>query len=178
MAFFYHDFREDQRKNLRGLLSSVLFQLCGQFDLYCDTLSDFYLRQGSGAQRPDDDDLVRCFKDMLNLPGQVPVFLIIDALDECPSPHREEVLMLVEDLLKSQLKSLRICVTSCPEAGIKTVLEPLAFRPVSLHDEGGQIKDIVNYIRSVVYTNKKMQSWKPKYKELVIDILTKRADGV
>ncbi len=34
LAFYYHDFREDEKKGRRGLLASVLFQLCDQSDSY------------------------------------------------------------------------------------------------------------------------------------------------
>ena len=34
LAFFYCDFREGQKKDVRGLLSSLLVQLCGQSDAY------------------------------------------------------------------------------------------------------------------------------------------------
>lgn len=120
---------------------------------------------------------------MVELPGQAPVFLIVDALDECPhtsalSSPRERVLMALEDLVDSQVPNLRICVTSRPEVDIKAVLEPLSFRSVSLHDENGQIEDIKNYIKSVVSTNRSMRRWKPEQKQLVIDVLTERADGM
>jgi hypothetical protein len=183
LAMFYYDFREDQKKDLRGLLSSVLFQLCDQSDAYYDTLSAFYLAHRDGAQSPRDDELVRCLKDLLNLQGQAPIYLIIDALDECPntsalSSPRAEVLTLLEDLIDSHFPNLRICVTSRPEADIKPILEPLTFRSVSLHDEGGQKQDIENYIKSIVNTNRNMRKWKPEHKQLVIDTLTKRADGM
>jgi len=183
LAMFYYDFREDQKKDLRGLLSSVLVQLCRQADSYHDILSMFYLEHEDGSQDPSDDELVRCFKDILELPGQPPIFLIVDALDECPntsalSSPREKVLMLLEDLIGSQLPNLRICVTSRLEADIKPVLEPLTFRSVSLHDESGQKEDIENYIKSVVNTNRNMRRWKAEHKQLVIDVLTKRADGM
>ena len=42
LAFFYCDFREDQKKDLRGLLSSLLVQLCHQSDSYYDVLFKFY----------------------------------------------------------------------------------------------------------------------------------------
>jgi len=182
LAFFYYDFREDQKKDLRGLLSSVLFQLSDQSASYYNTLSTFYSAHRDGAQSPSDDELVRCFKDLLNLTGQAPVYLIVDALDECPntslSSARDEVLILLEDLIDSKLQNLRICVTSRPEADIKPVLEPLTFRSISLHDERGQKDDIENYIKSVVNTNKKMRRWTPEHKRLVIDVLTERADGM
>ena len=42
LAIFYCDFREDQKKDLRGLLSSILVQLCHQSDTYYDILFEFY----------------------------------------------------------------------------------------------------------------------------------------
>jgi hypothetical protein len=180
---FFYDFREDQKKNLRGLLSSVLFQLCNQSDSYYKVLSSFYSAHRHGTRSPRDDQLVQCFKGLLKVQGQAPVYLIIDALDECPrasalSSPRDEVLKLLEDLIDSRLPNLRICVTSRPEVDIKPVLEPLSFRFISLHDERRQQEDIENYIKSAVNTNEKMQRWTPEHKQLVIDVLTERADGM
>ena len=183
LAFFYCDFREDLKKDKRGILSSLLVQLCEQSDAYSVILSDFYLAHGGGSQHASDNELVVCLKDMLKLPGQAPVHIIIDALDECPvttglpSP-REKVLDLVEELVNSQLPNLRICVTSRPEADIASILDPLAFHCVSLHGESGQIQDIVEYVRSVVHTDREMRRWKAADKQLVVDELIKKANGM
>ena len=183
LGFFYCDFREDEKRDLRGLLSSVLVQLCHQSDSYCQILSRFYSEHANGSQHPGDDGLMQCLKDILEVPGQAPVYLIVDGLDECsnaldmPSP-RENVLMFLEDLVESKYRNLRICVTSRPEIDIKVALEPLAFRCVSLHDESEQRKDIENYIKSVVNTDAKMRRWKAADKELVIDVLIKKSDGM
>jgi hypothetical protein len=181
LAMYYYDFREDQKKDLRGLISSVLFH--GQSDSYYNILFTFHSAHGDGAQSPSNDDLVRCLKGLLNLQGTPRVYLIIDGLDECPSTSslsspREGVLSFLEELVEARLPNLRICVTSRPEADIKPVLEPLTFRSISLHDESGQKEDIENYIRSVVNTNRKMRKWTPEHKQLVIDVLTERADGM
>jgi hypothetical protein len=181
LAIYYYDFREDKKKDFRGLLSSVLFQLSDQSDSYHSILSTFYSTHR--VQNPSDDELVQCLKDVLNVPGQAPIFLIVDALDECPntstiSSPRGEVLSLLQDLIDSKLPHLRICVTSRPEADIKSFLEPSTFHSVSLHDERGQKEDIENYIKSVVTTNRRMQRWKQEQKQLVIDVLTERADGM
>jgi hypothetical protein len=40
------------------------------------------------------------------------------------------------------------------------------------------MQDIVDYIRSVVDTDLKMRKWRVDDKELVIDVLTKKADGM
>jgi hypothetical protein len=183
LAFFYYDFREDQKKDLRGLLSSLLAQLCHQSDSYSDILSDFYLEHGKGSSHPSDGVLARCLKDLLKLPGHAPVYLILDALDECPNTSsipspRDEVLNLIEELIKSDIPNLRVCVTSRPESDIKDILEPLVFHTISLHDESGQKGDIGEYIKSVVDTNAKNKRWKAADKQLVIDVLTSKAAGM
>ena len=183
LAVFYYDFREHDKKDLYGLLSSVLFQLCGQSDSYYDTLSTFCSTHRNGEQSPSNDELVRCLMDLLKLPGSRPIYLIVDALDECPSTSslsspREEVLSLLEDLVEAQLPNLRICVTSRSEIDIKAILEPLAFHSVSLDDASGQQEDIKNYIRSTINTNKRMKHWNPEHKQLAIDVLTGKADGM
>ena len=183
LAFFYCDFREDQKKELRGLLSSLLIQLCHQSDSYCDMLFNFYSDHSDGSRHPSDDALAGCLKNLLKLSGQAPVYIIVDALDECPctssvpSP-REEVLNLIEDLIDSKISKLRICVTSRPETDIKDVLNPLLFWSVSLHDESGQKRDIEEYIKSIINTHPKNKRWKADHKQLAIKLLTEKADGM
>jgi NACHT domain len=182
LAFFYFDFREDQKKDLRGLLSSLLDQLCHQSDSYCDMISKFYSEHVNGRRRPSDDALAGCLKDLLGLPGLAPVYLIVDALDECPNTSaypspRSKVLSLIEELILSQFPNLRICVTSRPEMDIKDILDPLVPCCVSLHDESGQKEDIEDYIKSVISTHPKNRRWKAEHKQLVIDVLTEKADG-
>src|SRR6266853_2840180 len=181
LGFFYHNFKDEQKKDRHGLLSSLLVQLCHRSDPYSDILSNFYIQHAHGSWHPSDLALFRCLKEIVKLPGQAPVFLIVDALDECPNtsvmPHpREKVLDLVEELINSQLPNLRICITSRPETDIKILLGPLAFRSVSLHEERGQMEDIENYIKSAVNKDPRNRRWKAEDKQLVIDVLTKNAD--
>ena len=183
LAMYFYDFRDDLKKDLRGLLSSMLFQLCGQSNSYYNILSTFHSTHRDGAQSPRDEELIRCLVDLVKLPGPPPVYLIVDGLDESPNTstqsfRREQVLSFLDDLVKAQLKNLRLCITSRPEVDIKAILEPLAFRSVSLENESGQKKDIKDYIESIVHTDKKMKNWNPKHHQLVIDVLTGKADGM
>ena len=183
LAMYFYDFRDDLKKDLRGLLSSMLFQLCDQSDSYYNILSTFHSTHCNGAQSPRDEELIRCLVDLVKLRGPPPVYLIVDGLDESPNTstqsfHRERVLSFLDDLVKAQLQNLHLCVTSRLEVDIKAILEPLTFRSVSLENESGQKKDIKGYIESIVYTDKNMESWSPKHKQLVIDVLTEKADGM
>jgi hypothetical protein len=183
LAFFYCDFREDRKKELRGLLSSFLVQLYHQSDSYFDILSKFYSEHDMGSRPPSDDALVGCLKDLLKRPGLAPVYLIVDGLDECPRPSvvrspRAEVLNLIEELVKTQIWNLHVCVTSRAEPDIKDVLDPLIFRSFSLHDEIGQKRDIEDYVKSVINTRTMKGRWKERHQKLVIDVLTEKSNGM
>jgi hypothetical protein len=87
---------------------------------------------------------------------------------------------LVERLVTLKLPNLHLCVTSRPEADIRTSLEPLTpiSSTISLHDESGQKKDIVKFVTSVVRTDKNIRRWREEDKELVIDTLSEKANGM
>ena len=142
MAYFYFDFRDINKQRWRYLLSYLLTQLSAHSGPCCDILSSLYFSHGNGAQQPNDDALKWCMKEMLALPDQRPIYLIIDALDECSdisaneilSP-RDRALQLVKELVELQIPNLHICVTSRPEFDIRDVLGHLTSRRVCLHDQ-------------------------------------------
>ena len=183
LAFYYFDFRDVEKKNRRGMLLSLLSQLCDQSNSYYGIISHLYSTHCDGIQDPSDDALTQCLKDMLSFPEQAPIYLILDALDECPNTFgtltaRENVLLLVKDLVDLRLPNLRICLTSRPEVDIKAILEPLGFDSISLHDEEGQKQDILNYVQSVVHSDPKTRRWREGDKQLVIDVLSDKANGM
>ena len=185
MAFFYFDFKDLKKQTCHDLLLSVVSQLSTRSNPCCDILRRIHKAHEDGARQPSDDTLKECLKDMLRLPRPGPIFIVLDALDECPDTSgitspRGEVLQLVQELVDLDLEELRICATSRPEVDIRAVLKPLAFRSVSLHDEIGQQSDIAEYIQSVVNSTPSaaMRRWRADDKSLVIDTLTGRADGM
>jgi hypothetical protein len=182
MAYFYFDFRDVNKQHWRDLIPSLLTQLCTQSGPCFDILSRLYSLHGNSAQ-PNDDALKRCLIEMLTL-DQRPIYLIMDALNECPNisgipSPRDRVLRLVKELVDLHIPNLHICVTSRPEFDIRDVLEPLTSRRVSLHHQSGQKQDIVDYVRSVVHSDLEpyMRRWKKEDKDFVIETLTERADG-
>ena len=184
MCYFFFDFRDGRKQHWQDLVRSLLTQLSNRSGPCCDILSRLYEEHGSGAQQPSDGSLEQSLKDMFTL-HEHPIYLLIDALDECsnasgiPSP-RERVLLLLKDLVELRLPNLHICVTSRPEIDIRDILEPLTAHSVSLHDQSGQKKDIADYVRSIVYSKSEpiMSRWKKEDKELVIATLSERANGM
>jgi hypothetical protein len=183
VAYFYFDFRDTEKQNRRNLLLSLLSQLATRSDLCCDILYRVYQTHNNGAHKPTDDVLIQCLKDTLTFSIDGPIYIIMDALDECPNTFgmpspRELVLSLVKELVELSLPNLHICITSRPEIDIRTALEPLTSLQVSLHDETGQKKDIVEYVTSVVHSDTRMGKWRGQDQNLVIETLSDRADGM
>jgi hypothetical protein len=184
MAYFYFDFRDIDKQKLHDLLPSLLIQLSARSDPCCGILSQLYTAHDRGVQKPSDQAMVECLKEMLSLEAQPPIYIILDALDECPltssappSP-REEVLEFVDELVALRLPNVHICVTSRPGHDIRVVLERLTEHPVSLHDESGQQEDITNYVTSFVCSNRRMKRWRDEDKNLVVKTLSENADGM
>jgi len=184
MAYFYFDFRDVDKQKLHDLLPSLLIQLSARSDPCCDILSQLHSTHNRGVWKPSDRAMVECLKEMLSLEAQPPIYIILDALDECPvtstvppSP-REEVLEFVDELVGLHLPNVHICVTSRPEHDIQVLLEGLTEHSVSLHDESGQQEDITNYVTSYVRSNQRMRRWRDEDKNLVIKTLSEKADGM
>jgi hypothetical protein len=185
LAYYYFDFKDVAKRDIRGLLTSLLLQLVDDSDHCWDLLSRLHKRCRDGSEQPSDAALAQCLKNMVDFPGQPPTYIVIDALDECPNnigtpSAREKVLNFVEDLVESNHANLFICITSRPEQDITATLNPLTppSRRVSLHEEVGQREDIDSYVRSFVQSDKAMRRWRAEDKELVISVLSERANGM
>ena len=183
MAYFYFDFRDTEKQHLRGLLSSLVFQLSAESDPCHQILSRLYSHHAGGTREPSEDALSQCLAEMLTVPEQPAMYIIIDALDECPNisgmpTAREQVLEFLEHVVQLRHPKVHICVSSRAEIDIRNILEPLASFRISLHDESGQKADISSYINAVVRTDQRMRRWRGDDRHLVIDTLTNKADGM
>ena len=183
MAYYYFDFRDVKKQDCYGLLSSLILQLSADSNPCFNILSQLYSDHSRGIRKPDIKALKKCMTDMLSLPGQAPIHITIDALDECPNfsgtpSAREVVLDLIDELVNLKLPSVHLCVASRPEIDIGMVLEPLTPLRISLHDESGQKKDIISYIKSVVRSDRRTRRWREEDQNLVIETLSQNADGM
>jgi hypothetical protein len=119
------------------------------------------------------------FDCLLELPGHLPIFVIVDAVDEYPITAGT-ICSGVEDVVGSNHLNLFICITCRPEQDIQAILNPLTptSRRIFPHEEAGQREDIDNYVRSFIYGDRAMRRWRTDDKELVINTPLGRADGL
>jgi hypothetical protein len=181
MAYYYFDFRDVKKQDCYGLISSLVLQLSARSDSCYDVLFKLYSEHNPGE--PDIDALKKCLADMLRLPKQGQFYIIVDALDECPNfpgtpSARDDVLEFLKEIVNLKLPNVKLCVASRPEMDIRLVLEPLTTRKISLHDEIGQKRDIFEYISFIVRSDPGMRRWKEEDKQLVVDMLSSKADGM
>ena len=182
-AYYYFDFRDVKKQDCYGLLSSLILQLSAESDSCYNILSRLYSDHRRGTRKPEINALKDCMTDMLRLPGQGPIYIVVDALDECPTfpgrpSARDEVLDLIEELVDLKFPNLHLCAASRPEIDIRVVLESLTTLKISLHDESRQKEDIIKYIESVVRSDRNMRRWKEEDKRLVVDILSHKSNGM
>src|SRR5260221_13839791 len=83
LTFYYFDFRHIDKQDGRSFLSSLLMQLSDQSDKFSQILSALHSSHRHGSRQPSEDDLLRCLKNMLEIPGQGELYIVVDALDEC-----------------------------------------------------------------------------------------------
>jgi hypothetical protein len=181
MAYYYFDFRDDKKQDCYGLLSSLILQLSLESDPCCNILSKLY-SDNNRARKPTLIALKKCMKDMLSQPGQGPIYIIVDGLDECSNSSgtpsaRGKVLEQIKELVDLELPNLHLCVASRPEIDIQKALESVNSLQISLHNETGQDADIIAYIKSVVNSNCGLD-WTEEDENLVINTLSRKANGM
>jgi hypothetical protein len=183
LAFFYFDFRDVGKQDARSLLSSLLVQLGFKSDKFSEMISSLFSAHDNGSRQPSEGVLLKTLKDMLKLPKQGDLFIVVDALDECPNffgfpTPREQVLKVVRELVELRLPHVHFCITSRPEVDIRDALDGLAVHNISLHEQDGQNQDIIDYVTSVVSSDPKMARWREEDKQLVIKTLIEKAGGM
>jgi hypothetical protein len=184
LAYYYFDFRNKEKQDVRNFITSVLCQLSEFSKPHFDIIYRLYLSHGNGMRQPSNHVLMACLKEMLMAAPEQPAFLIIDSLDECSDAlgfpnSREAILDVVKELTHHpRHRNLRFCITSRPEVDLQTGLEPLAVSVISLHGQSERKGDIADHLCSVVSFDENLKTLRDEDKKLVVQELSERADGM
>lgn len=182
VAYFFFSFSDSEKQNTENMLRSLIVQLCGRRPDTPKPLLDLHRFRDINHQ-PDLESLEAalgaCAQDFNN------VYLVVDALDECPfaNDEREMLLNVLGRIVGSALSNLHVFCTSRPEPDIKAKLAPLFSRPrtkiIDLLKRREEVdQDIITYIDQKIEQSSKFRSWPLKIKEEVKVTLTEKADGM
>jgi hypothetical protein len=181
-VYYYFDFRDSEKQDCYGLLSSLILQLSVNSEPCSNILSKLYSDVGP-VLKPTLIALKTGIKDMLSQPGNGPIYIVVDGVDECPNSSgtpsaRREVLDLIKELVELKRSNVHVCVASRPEVDVQMVFGSLEPLQISLDNEIGQRADIIAFIRHTIQFSNSMPGWTEKDQSLVINTLFQNANGM
>ena len=157
-------------------LRTILRQLLLQRSTLPDGVRDVYLKYTYGHPP------MAAWKTALGSMIQKisPTFIVIDALDECPT-HRGErakLLELLRYLAASQSANLHVLVTSRKESDIEEKLtSSVTLPPLSIHGEDTDI-DIRTHVKAQLASDSTMSKWPEPTRLEVEEVLSTKAKGM
>lgn len=173
LAYHYFDFRDSAKQTFSGLLASLLLQLAQQSRVCHELLKQLRL-SASGHGRPDDRKLLGSLETMLDVCG--PVFIVVDALDECTEAERDHALPRLRQLVRPRLHLL---VTSRPESDIKHYMKTLelATHSLSLQDAALHSATLKAYVSTQLHLSY-YKYWSDDVKEKALQRLVSKSNGM
>lgn len=167
------------KQNTENMLRSIIKQLCGRRPDIPPALSKLR-RYRDINQQPDLENLVNTFKE--SSLGFTKVYVVIDALDECPLDQRNRLLNVLQSIQTLALTNLHALYTSRAEADIESRFKPsilrCEIRRIDLERQREEVnKDIRTFIDQEIESSE-FRSWPLDIKESVRTALTEKAHGM
>jgi hypothetical protein len=156
------------------MLSSIIFQLEEQLISSPSPVLTLYEKVGSGAHEPSIPELIACLKSLIIALSARPIFVVLDALDECSKP---DVLgPVLCDLVQWVEGCVHVFVTSRPEDVVIKMLRPLTTSELDL---SSVIKsDISLYLGRIMAKEDPFCLWKQAHCDRVLNHLLEHCDGM
>lgn len=176
LAFFYFDFRDQQKQEVPDFLRSLIARLCKGQQQLPESIKALYERYSDQEAPSSVQVLLKAFTSVIETPGQK--YVIVDALDECTD--RGELLEVLTEIAAVQLSNagkLHILVTSRQDRDILQGLKGIATQTISLG--GSKIDDdIAVHIHSQIEKQPKLRRWPDQVKSEIERKLVERANGM
>jgi hypothetical protein len=179
VAYYYFSFNDSEKQIAVNFISSVVAQLCMQVVDLPEELKGLYSRCNDGERKAAMPNLKAILKPFTMMKKLQNIFMVIDALDECPRDgDREEVLGLIAEMKTWSPSNLHLLVTSRQETDIDEKLVTLLTAP-AISIQGPQVaSDIELYVNDQIATVTKWKQLKVGLKLEIKETLVKGANGM
>ncbi|KAJ7114718.1 ankyrin repeat-containing domain protein [Mycena epipterygia] len=169
VAYFYFDFRDEERQLVKNMLRSIIMQLSAQSPNPYSALDRQY-NLCKGQKLLTHEDLLTVLDELLLELGRT--YIVLDALDECKDTHL--LIQLISSLRQRRRSPLHLLVTSQPRE-IFTVpfdgVEHIVLEPDTVHN------DIQLFVSSEVDSKlenlKHLKHWKGRTVQIVTKVVEK-----
>lgn len=179
-AYWYFTVSDQNKQNASAFLSSVSARIYAQRNDLPQELRDSYERCGRGTMRPGIKSLMEIlYAALLDFDD---VYIIVDALDECPKSNesREHLLDVLADISSWNEDSSHLFFTSRKEVDIERALCPIIARALRGYMKSLQDQDVLQDTRTFVKKSlqgRAFPKWRVQFKDGVEEILCGRCQG-
>jgi hypothetical protein len=178
MCFAYYNYQNSQLGNISELLAALIKQLCRRRSSIPPSLLQIKLDALPPSLVSSRDNFVTLAE------GLRQVYVIFDALDECPESQRYEILGFITDMLTVTTSChVKFFITSRREMDLAKAFEGKNMPTIQIRP-GNVTADINTFVRIQVEKLQRGQHGKTLYitseelKEKIIDTLSSKADGM
>ena len=175
ISFAYYNYRNPEFGDHRNIIGALIKQLCQKKDHVPSELLELRRNSHSNSTASNPDlfiSLAESFKE---------VFIIFDALDECPRPQRPEIISFIGKVV-AKTQCAKVFITSRREGDI---LQAFEGKTSTIQIEAKNIAaDVALYVRDEVAELREGRHGKRLYltsdqlQEEIISTLVGKADGM
>ncbi|KJK64202.1 NACHT domain protein [Aspergillus parasiticus SU-1] len=170
-SYWYFQFSRDETQNVKNMTRSIIRQLVPEE--LPGSLVSLWKEHGRQNREPDQDKLSTVLRDVINNYTGDRLFLIFDALDECPDNEvheRDLLFQVLKGLIDEHGKKIHLLATSRYEENIRCHLE----ESLKIDLEYRMNDDVEAFVRDAL-DHGKLSRWK-KEKGVNDQILAKLLD--
>lgn len=172
-GFFYFSFSDNQKQSYTSLLRSLIVQL-GWKEPGLSMLVQAY--EKLDRTLPGIDDMEKMLRSSVESFDEV--FILLDALDECPEAEeaRQNVLEGLERSLQGA-SNISVLATSREVSDVSDAMETLEADVMAIATQSVDV-DIQKWMSSQLSRDRKLRQLDPATKGLVKETISKKADGM
>ena len=160
LAYWYFDFNDKDKQSVDNLLRSLVRQLVATAHPFPEFIRILGTEYKAPGRHPDTKTLAKILAQVIAYLSKE-VYVVIDALDECPEEPgnlgRQELLDFLQYLDQQKHERLHVLVTSRREHDIQSRLREIA--PMNVRIEDCIFGDVELFIEKRLKGDTKLSRW-------------------
>ncbi|KAK6516956.1 hypothetical protein TWF506_006836 [Arthrobotrys conoides] len=152
IVYYYFDFSDAKKQSFGSFLRSAIYQLLEEMPEIPEAATDLY-ETHLGLQQPTNEEFSKVF---MALVSKTKVFVIVDAIDECP---RQERSSFFQNFVGKLHPNINLLMTSRREHDIERALDGIFTNAVSIEDSKVD-EDVRIHVANAMAAHPAFQCWK------------------
>ena len=178
ICFAYYNYRTPELQDPSQIVAALIKQLCRKRDTIPPWLLKFKYDSLSTSTASKQESFIKLAEDL----ELKEVFVVIDALDECPMHERHHIICFITGVMEA-LRCAKIFVTSRRVSDIVRAFKESSTPTIQIKAEN-VAADIESFVHSEVkklrkgYYGKKLQLTSDVLEARIVQTLTEKAEGM